>query len=227
MPDVRVAISTIDDGSMYLRREPESQPIQDNRSRWFASHGFSTKDATRVFVTFDDTEDFCRYSIVGDNEKGQGMADDDVVHADALVTTTPGHVLFLPVADCIATTIFDEEHGVLMLTHLGRHSLEQDGGVRSVEFLAKQFGSRPEALRVWTTPSINREVYPIFKLNNVGMKDAFFEQMNRAGVPRASIIDNDADTEADPRYYSYSEFLKGHKPEGSHAMLAVMPVYGV
>lgn len=224
---VHVAISTVADGSMYLRRDPGNQPIQDNRSRWFAGHGLKTSDATRVFVTFDDTDDFCRYVLVGESEMGQGMADDAVVRADALITTTPGHVLFLPVADCIATTIFDEEHGVLMLTHLGRHSLEQDGAVRSVQYLTKHFSSRPEALKVWTTPSVNRDVYPIFKLNNMGMKDAFFEQMHRAGVPRSAITDNAADTETDPHYYSYSEFLKGHKPEGSHAMLAVMPIEGV
>jgi hypothetical protein len=219
---VTVAVSTIADGSMYLRSEPGNSEIIENRKRWFAAHSIEAADATRLFVTFDDTEDFCRYVEVDASNKGQGMADDNVVHADALITATPGHALFLGVADCIATTLFDEEHSVLMLTHLGRHSLEQDGGLRSVQYLTKHYGSDPAALKVWTTPSVNKEVYPIFKLNGMGMKEAFFEQMSRAGIVAKNIIDISADTAVDPDYYSHSEFLKGNKPEGSHAMIAVM-----
>lgn len=222
MGSVTVAVSTVTDGSMYLRREPGNSEIIENRRRWFAAHDVDATDATRVYVTFDDTEDFCRYAEVDATNKGQGMADDNVVHADALITTTPGHVLFLGVADCIATTIFDEEHGVLMLTHLGRQSLEQDGGVKSVKYLTKHYGSNPASLKVWTTPSVNKEVYPIFKLNGMGMKEAFFEQMSRAGIAAENISDSTADTAEHPDYYSYSEFLKGNKPEGSHAMMAVM-----
>lgn len=222
MNSVKVAVSTVANGSMYLRAEPDNEAIAANREQWFASFGLHTNDATRVFVTFTDGEDYCRYVEVNESNKGQGMHDDAVVHADALITTTPGHILFLPVSDCIATTLFDEEHGVLMLSHLGRHSLEQDGGVKSVEYLQAKYGSRPEALQVWTAPSINKAAYPIHKLEGKGMKEAFFEQMERAGVMRRNITDNAADTGTDANYYSHSEYLKGNKAQGSHAMLAVM-----
>lgn len=136
MGAVTVAVSTVADGSMYLRREPGNSEIIENRKRWFARHSIDAADTTRVFVTFDDTEDFCRYVEVDASNKGQGMTDNNLVHADALITKTPGHALFLSVADCIATTIFDEEHGILMLSHLGRHSLEQEAALRVCNILS-------------------------------------------------------------------------------------------
>lgn len=150
------------------------------------------------------------------------MRDGDVPLADALVTTTPDLALFLPVADCVATTLYDEEHGVLMLSHLGRHSLEQQGGMKSVEYLIKNFNTHPEALKVWLGPAPSKETYPIFKLDNQGMKEAVFQQLQKAGVTFENITDNPADTATDERYFSYSEFLKGNKPEGRIAMVAVM-----
>lgn len=221
MYSVKVAVSTVADGSMYLRSEPGNETILDNRDRWFNTHGLSTSNATRVYITYDG-DDFLRYSEVGESDKGSGMVDDKIVQSDALITTSFDHVLFLPVADCIATTIFDPEHGKLMLTHLGRHSLEQEGGVRSVEYMVKKYGSRPESLQVWATPSVGKEAYPIYKLGGKGMKEVFFEQMAKAGVVRESITDISVDTATDTSYYSHSEYLKGNKPQGSHAMLAVM-----
>lgn len=93
-----------------------------------------------------------------------------------------------------------------------------------MQYLIEHYDSDPATLKVWASPSVNKEVYPIFKLNGAGMKEAFFEQMNRAGVSIQNIVDMSADTAVHPDYYSYSEFLKGNKPEGSHAMIAVMPV---
>ncbi len=218
---IAVATSTTQDGSMYIPEDQENAEIIQNRTKWLAKQGVAMSDATRLHITYDG-DDFCRYRIVDETSKGEGMKSVGVP-ADALVTTTPGHALFLPVADCVATTLFDEEHGVLMLAHLGRHSLEQQGGTRSVAFLVDNFGTNPENLKGWLAPAPNKEVYPIFKLGGQGMKEAAFEQLQKAGVQIENITDNPADTATDDAYYSHSEYLKGNKSsDGRFAMMAVM-----
>lgn len=218
---IAVATSTTQYGSMYIPEDQENAEIIQNRTKWLAKQCVAISDATRLHITYD-RDDFCRYRIVDEVHKGEGMKAVGVP-ADGLVTTVPGQALFLPVADCVATTIFDEEHSVLMLSHLGRHSLEQQGGVKSVEFLIQHFATNPENLKVWLAPAPNKEVYPIFKLGGQGMKEAAFEQLQKTGVKLENITDNPADTATDDDYYSHSEFLKGNKTsDGRFAMMAVM-----
>ena len=224
MAEPFIAISTVSHGSMRNRKDPLDADVIAHREAWLKNLGINISQTTRVNISFVNNDDYCRYRHVGELEMGQGMYDDDVLPADALITTTPGHTLFLPVADCVATTIYDEENNVLMLTHLGRQSLEQQGGFKSIEHLQNHYGSDPKKLKIWLSPTVNKAAYPIFKLDNMGMKEALYEQFKEAGVPLDTIIDNKEDTATNPQYYSYSEFLKGNKPEdGSHAMVATLP----
>lgn len=216
-----VALSEVADGNMYTPSDQTNKQVIDNRHDWLKRHGSSLEDATRLYVTYD-TDSFCRYRIVDASNKGEGMRDGNTEQVDALVTTERNHTLFLPVADCVAATLFDKDNGVLMLSHLGRHSLEQQGGTNSVAFLEKEFGSNPKTIEVWLGPAPNKEVYPIFKLNNQGLKEAALEQLATAGILPSNIHDTVADTATDGRYFSFSDYLKGNQPEGRFAMMAVM-----
>lgn len=219
-----VATSFVNDGSMKDRTDPINPTVILNRSAWLKRQGIDTNDAVRVRVSYDEPEnDYCRYREVGEADKGAGMYDDATEPSDALVTTTPGVALFLPIADCVATTFYDEIHGVLMLSHLGRFSLEQNGGAKSVNYLQEQYNVDPAVLQVWLSATVNKEAYPIFKLDNKGMKEALYEQLLSVGILKKNIIDNTDDTATDSRYFSYSEFLKGNKNEdGTYAMVSVM-----
>jgi copper oxidase (laccase) domain-containing protein len=222
MPSAFVAISTAVDGNMFIPSHQDDKEVVTNRRSWLGAQNIAIEDAVRVNISYAK-DDFCFYRIVDTTDKYRGMEDANVDFADALVTTTPGVALFLPVADCVATTIFDEEKAVLMLSHLGRHSLEQQGGQKSIEFLVSTYGVKPENLKVWLGPAPNKEAYPIFKLNNKGMKEAVVAQLAAAGIRPENVIDNPADTSTDNKYFSHSEFLKGNKPtDGRFAMVAMM-----
>jgi copper oxidase (laccase) domain-containing protein len=222
MPRLIVATSRVEDGNMYIPTDPANEAVIENRTKWLKKQGIALEDATRVCVSYDQTN-FCRYYQVGNQNKGEAMQNRGVLLADALVAVTPNHALFLPVADCVATVFFDEEHSVLMLSHLGRHSLEQQGGVKSVEYLKERYGSNPMTLKVWLAPSPSKDAYPIFALNSKGMKETVFEQLAEAGIASGNITDNPADTASDPNYYSHTAFLKGDKPDdGRFAMIAMM-----
>lgn len=221
MRSVHVAISEVLDGSMYHPADQTNQAVIAARRAWLAKHDISLEHAVRVYISYEDN-DYCKYKVVDSTDAHRGMEASDMQYADALVTTTPNLALFLPVADCVATTLYDEAKGVLMLSHLGRHSLEQQGGQKSVAFLQTTYGSDPKDIKVWLGPAPGKQTYPIFALNGQGMKEAVFEQLQKAGITPEKIIDNDADTTIDPRYFSYSEYLKGNKPEGRFAMVAIL-----
>ena len=217
-----VAISKVENGNMYIPGDTANETVIQNRKVWLQDLGIDLDAATRLSLTYDQA-DFCRYYIATDHDKGQGMRGDGTTLSDAVVITEPGQAAFLPVADCVATVFFDEVHSVFMLSHLGRHSLEQQGGVRSVAYLVEHFGVNPATLQVWLAPDPSKEAYPIFALQNKGMKEALYEQLAQAGIAAEHITDNSADTVTDPDYYSHTAFIKGGKPDdGRFAMVAMM-----
>jgi len=219
---ILTAISTLSDGSM-LNRENKSDPeVIRNRENFLATHSITRNQTVRLRVHFE-TKDFCRYRTVSTQHAGQGMVDDNIVPADALITTDKNLALLLPVADCIGAVIYDPDHEVLALAHFGRHSLEQKGAEKIIKHLHDEYSSQAENLKIWMTPAAGKNVYPIWKLGGKGMKEAAFEQLASAGIQKSQIIDNPAETTSDPRYFSYSEFLKGHRAnDGDHAIFAIM-----
>jgi copper oxidase (laccase) domain-containing protein len=193
-----------------------------NREALLQKYSLTPENTVRLRVHFE-TEDFCRYKLVSAKHSGQGMVDDNVVPADALITTEPNLALLLPVADCIGAVIYDETKSVLALAHLGRHSLEQYGGKKIIEHLVENFSVNIEDLHIWMTPAAGKEVYPIWKLDNKGMKEAAHEQFASAGIKQTQITDDATETTTSSDYFSYSDYLKGNRAsDGDHAILAVM-----
>ena len=204
---------------MYNRRDLADPLVIQNRSTFLKSTSASIDNTVRLGVSYD-RENFCEYEEVTKMHAGFGMRGKDSVIADALVTKDPTLSLFLPVADCVGAAIYDPVRNIFALAHLGRHSLEQNGGTNIIKHLSDQYGSDPKDLKVWLTPAPGKDVYTIWALENKGMKEATFEQLFAAGILPQNITDNKAETDKDDNYYSYSEFLKGNKKEdGDHAIV--------
>lgn len=220
--NVIIAVSTVADDSMYNRNNATDQQVIDNRQTFLQTHDLTIDQSSRVRVNYDRTN-FCDYIEVGESYKAKGMRGADIEIADALITTDKNHALFLPIADCVGAALYDPDHAVLAVAHLGRHSLEQQGAYKIVMHLVKQYGSDPKHLKIWLTPAPSKVAYPIWALDNKGMKEVTFEQLHTAGVIDKNITDNPAETDKDGRYYSYSEFLKGHPGnDGDYALVAMM-----
>jgi copper oxidase (laccase) domain-containing protein len=166
---------------------------------------------------------FTRYVEVDSKQKGIGMLDNEAIIADAIITKDLDHALFITVADCIGAVIFDTKKQILMLCHLGRHSIEEDGAYRSVMHLIENYGCDPHDLSVHLTPSPGQKNYPLFAFDGHSMKDVTINQLILAGVIKDNITNDNIDTSSDLRYFSYSEFLKGNRKEyGNNAVLAMM-----
>ena len=207
---------------MFNRNDPMDPAVIENRTTFLTAHSINIMKTTRAAVSFDRS-DFCRYKAVTSENKGDGMINDIGEVLDAIITTDSNHALFLAVADCVGMTVFDETHHVLALAHLGRHNLEQDGGKKIIAHLTERYGSDPATLKIWLTPAPGKDVYPIWALDNKGMKEVTYEQLLGRGILKENITDNTVETNRDDNYFSYSEFLKGNRPEdGDHAMVAMM-----
>jgi len=217
-----VAISKVSDGNMSNGLIKADKKIIENRTKFLSNNKIDIDQTTKVAIVYDG-ENYCRYFEVFEKDKGKGMKYDDINAADALVTCDINHALFLPIADCVGAVIFDSKRHILMVSHLGRHSTEQNGGYMSVKYLIDNYKCNPNDLLVWLTPAPGSDSYPMHAFNNQSIKHVVIGQLQSAGISIKNIDDNSADTSKNLDYYSHSEFLKGNRAvDGRFAIVAMI-----
>lgn len=223
---VIAALSSRVDGTMKFGVGDDTTVLQ-NRLAFLKKTGIDPAHTTQVVVTYD-TDDFTKYRLARADEKSVGISSPAVVQpADALVITHPNHALFLPLADCVGAILFDSKNHILMVSHLGRHSTEQDGGRKSVIYLHDNFGTNPADVLAWLSPAVGKTTYPLHAFNGRGLQEVIAGQLQQAGVLKKHIEISSIDTANDENYYSHSEFLKGNRAEnGRFAVVAMMHVQG-
>lgn len=225
-PSVIAALSSKSDGNMKFGIEHDGDVIK-NRDAFLQTVGINPHDATLVGVTYA-TNDFTKYHVAAAKDKGRGMhAPSSSDPVDALVVDQPGHALFLPLADCIGALLYDADHHALMVSHLGRHSVEMEGAVKSVAYMTQHFKSNPAQLKVWLSPGVGKTTYPLHKFGGQSLHEVITDQLLAAGVTSENIESSDVDTAASPEYYSHSEHLKGNQSApGRFAIVAMMTGQG-
>lgn len=214
-------ISTVSDGSM---KSPDKnyKTVLAARQAFLKQHDIAANDTTLVQVTYE-TDDFCRYVTLTNDDRGDGITRPPTYAADALVVTQPGHALFLPLADCIGAVIYDETQHILMLSHLGRHNLDQQGGTKCIDYLVEKHGSDPKNLTVWLSPAAGKRSYPLYAFDNRSLHEVAAEQLVVAGITKQNITVSLVDSAADNHYFSHSQFIKGNRDsDGRHAVVAVL-----
>ncbi len=221
-PRLQAGISSKLNGNMKFGVSDDADTVK-NREAFLLNMGIPIENTTVVSITYD-TDDFAKYRIATDDEKGKEMKQrGEIAHADALVTLNPNHALFLPLADCVGAIIYDEIHGALMVSHLGRHSVEISGAKKSVEYLQNVASSDPAALKVWLSPGVGSVTYPLNAFDGQSLHEVIIQQLQSAGVKQENIENAGIDTAKDDAYYSHSEFLKGNDTDaGRFAIVAMM-----
>jgi hypothetical protein len=217
-----VTMSQVKDGDMTIRKNNIIKDVITSRENFFTKNNISMLQTTHMRTTYD-SDNYNRYIEVGDNQKGVGMFDNNAIIADAIITKDLDHALFITVADCIGAVIYDPTKQILMLCHLGRHSIESNGAYKSVEYLIGEYGCNTSELLVWLTPAPGQQNYPLFAFNGHSMKDITLKQLALANIITDNITDSSIDTSLDLRYFSYSEFLRGNrKMYGNNAIVAMI-----
>ncbi|QQG51136.1 MAG: polyphenol oxidase family protein [Candidatus Saccharibacteria bacterium] len=220
--EIIAAVSSVSDGNMKFGIENDD--VLKNRQVFLENLGIDLKNTTLVTIDYSPAANYTQYRTLNDSEKAGGMfAPDSETIADALVVTKPGHALFLPLADCVGVILHDAVKGVLMVSHVGRHSAEVDGAKKSVHYLMDSFASRPADIRAWLSPAVGKASYPVHALGDKGLHEIIVEQLLGAGLRQENIEVSAVDTARDKNYFSHSEYLAGNRDsKGRFAVVAMM-----
>ena len=219
-PELLIAVSSKDDGTMLNRiRGRHVAEIVNNRRRFCDQIGVKYDDVVYHVISYDRAQTFDTIAEV--TETDTVKYNNEGIFADALYTEAAGVGLFLPVADCIATVIYDPKRRALMLAHLGRHSTVVQLTSRAVQHFVER-GSQAKDLQIWMSPSITQKNYRMDYFDHTNdtnwrnfcrqTADGIYLDMQgfnrslavQAGVPADNIVISPIDTADDPNYFSYS-----------------------
>lgn len=216
------ALSSANDGNMSHLTGVQGKTLE-NREKFLRNAGIDSHHTTFVQVKYSEAEHFTRYKIANETHKKAGleMAESSFV-ADAVIVAKPHHAIFLPLADCAGAIIYDTKKKVLMVSHLGRHSTEEQGGTKSIEYLKNTFQSDANDILVWLSPAVGKETYPLTKFDGDGLHEVLLEQFIEAGVPKVNIEICEVNTATNKNYFSHSEHLRGNRSSNDRFAIAAM-----
>ena len=233
-PDLLIAVSSKDDGTMLNRiRGRHVAEVLENRRRFCDKSGVLYDNVVYQIISYDQGQTFDNIVSVAEFDKVKH--NNEGIFADALYTEAAGIGLFLPVADCIATVIYDPKRRALMLAHLGRHSTIAKLMSRAILYFIEQ-GSQVGNLQIWMSPSITQKNYRMDYFDHTNdtnwhnfcrqTADGIYLDMQgfnrslaiQAGVPAENIFISPIDTSDNPNYFSHSSGDVG----GRFAVVACM-----
>lgn len=147
--DTLVAMSSRADGIMLDRAMGvHDGTIVSNRTKFCDKIGVDYGDVVFQRIIYDEKR---TYQLIAEVDNGSTAKFTSEVVADALFTRSKNAALMLPVADCIATVIYDPAQKALALLHLGRHSTLTSLLSRMIDKFTHE-GSDIEDLILWMSP---------------------------------------------------------------------------
>jgi copper oxidase (laccase) domain-containing protein len=228
---ILAAFSTAADGSIAIGAGSDAtSKHQQNAVAFMTRQGF-VMPATKVHVTYSDHNSYTDITRVTTANAGT------VIKADALFTTEAGITIYLPVADCIATLVYDPESSMLGVLHLGRHASVAGLIEQFAQEVANSTGSKPAGWHVWMSPSVlqahdrmdyftpprpeewdgfQREEADGIYIDTAGHNRKRFELL---GVKPENIQASPIDTYDDERYFSHRAAVEQNDPSREGRML--------
>jgi copper oxidase (laccase) domain-containing protein len=212
-----VGVSSRRDGTMLDRTNGERHGaiVVDRRRRFVESLGMRYENCVYQIIsygagrTYDVVKEVTRPCTTGH-------------HADVLYTRSRGIALFLPIADCVATVIYDTKFHALALAHLGRHASIAQTMAKTVDYFIEH-GSNPNDLVIWMAPSVGAAQYRMeyFDEKDTDAWRDFAHQredgiyldlkgynrqlaINKGVLPEHIVI-SPINTAIDPNYFSHSQ----------------------
>ncbi len=81
--------------------------------------------------------------------------------ADGLITSTPGIVIGVKVADCCGVLVHDPVRGAVGAVHSGWRGTASNIVGNAIESMKSHAGSNPQDLRIWLSPCASGEHYEV------------------------------------------------------------------
>jgi len=212
-------VSSKEDGSLLNRAVGVHNPEYIARRQQLChSLGLRYGDMAYQRIKYNDSR---TYHLIAEVDAGSTTDNTAEIVADALYTTTPNVGLFLPVADCAATVIYDKRRHALALAHLGRHSTYAKLAPRLVKHFIND-GSSPGDLVVWMSPHAQKSSYKLDWFDRASDPEwrGFYDirpdgtyldmagynksLMTTLGVLPSNVYVSPVDTVTDSNYFSHS-----------------------
>lgn len=215
--DLQVAVSSREDGTMLdrSRADRHDEEIVQNRQSFCQSAGLDYQACVYQLISYGEDQTYDKIvEVTEPNTEG--------VPADVLYTEQPGVGLFLPVADCVGTVIYDPIRKAVALAHLGRHATLAGTMAKTIEFFVEH-GSDPQDLYIWMSPNVEQSSYRMeyFDSANKPGWQGFCEHRNggfyldlahynqaravELGVALERITVSSVDTASNEHYFSHSQ----------------------
>lgn len=212
-----IGVSSRDDGTMRGRLSAgiHSKKAIDNRWTFCATVGSRFDECVYLRVNYLPES---KYDVIEHVTRPNGEG----ARADIVYTETAGLGLFLTVADCIGTVIYDPRRKAVALAHLGRHSTLVGAMQKTIEYFVS-YGSKARDLLIWMAPSIQQESYRMEYFEHADdpawsdfcdARDGGYyldlagynkQQAVACGVLPSKIATSPVDTATNPEYYSHSQ----------------------
>jgi copper oxidase (laccase) domain-containing protein len=214
---IRAAFSDVSDGSMAAGGGLLPTELhRKNADHFLESVGIRRDCRTRIHVTYAEGRVYDEVVRVDKDNCDQS------IETDAIFTTEIGQALTLPVADCVATIVYDPTVKMLGMLHLGRHS-SVDGLIESfAKKVMAETGSDPNDWHVWMSPSLQKAHNTLQYFSPPSMEEwhdfasrdesgEFYidmeghneERFKKLGVQAVRIAVSGIDTYEDSRYFSH------------------------
>lgn len=211
-----VAVSSRADGTMLDRTSDtlHGSDIVSNREKFCAAAGVEYESCAYQKIIYDDSQSYDKIEQVY-------APDTEDVAGDVLYTRSPNVGLFLPVADCVATVVFDPTTRSLALAHLGRHASIARTMTKALRYFEAQ-GSEMRNIQIWMAPNVHINDYRMEYFDHKDEKDwrdycdvrpdgvyldlaGFNTNLAvQAGVDRDSIVRSPINTASGDDYFSHS-----------------------
>lgn len=215
--DVVVRVSSRADGTMLDRTKGARHAplVVEHRRQFCGDAGISYDNCVYQIISYEAGRTYDTIHKV-DTPDIEGCA------ADVLYTETPELGLFLPIADCVGTAIYDNKRHALALAHLGRHASIAKTLKKVIDYFKEQ-GSDAADLFIWMAPSVHQDQYKMEYFDHLSDKDwkdfalrredgiyLDLQGFNRAlaiacGVRPSRIAVSSVNTAANDHYFSHSQ----------------------
>jgi copper oxidase (laccase) domain-containing protein len=190
------------------------EAIVANRKRFCQAVGIDYRECAYQQIRYNDDS---TYDVIREVDQPDSIG----VAADVLYTKVSGVGLFLPIADCIGTILYDPVRKALALAHLGRHASVAGAMKKTIEFFIEK-GSSPADIIIWMSPGVAQKNYRMAYFDKLNDPDwqSYAERRNdgvyldlvgfnrtsaqQAGVLAENIHSSAVDTATDQNYFSHS-----------------------
>lgn len=159
--------------NLSFSRGDDPEAVMENYRRVAQSFDASVEN----FVCTDQTHT-TNVLRVGKEQKGYGVTrEKPYTDVDGLITNEPGVILSTFYADCVPLYFVDPVHRAIGLSHSGWRGTVGRMGQKTLEAMAKAYGTKPEDVYAAIGPAICQECYEISE--DVAMH--FYEEFPRHG----------------------------------------------